>query len=108
MVCAEPAGAREQASGEWRIAAESLGRGLAELVPRSAIEAGPGPVRALLTFGQATAVRRSTALLRACRELGQRTGAAIGVSELRESPADASRAYREARGRGDDRSGAAG
>lgn len=96
MVCAEPAGAREQASGEWRIAAEALGRGLAELVPRSAIEAGPGPVRALLTFGQG---QRPTidGLLRECRELGQRTGAAIGVSEPRESPADASRAYREAR-----------
>jgi GAF domain-containing protein len=95
MVCAEPAGAREQASGEWRAAAESLGRGLAELVPRSAIEAGPGPVRAVLVLGQA---RRQTVdgLLNACRELGQRNGAAIGLSELRESPADASRAYREA------------
>ncbi len=95
MVCAEPAGGREQSSGEWRAAAESLGRGLAELVPRSAIEAGPGPVRALLAFGQA---RQQTidGLLHACRELGQRTGTAIGVSELRETPADASRAYREA------------
>ncbi len=95
MVCAQPAGAREQSSGEWRAAAESLGRGLSELVPRSAIEAGPGPVRALLVFGQA---RQQTidGLLNACRELGQRTGTAIGVSEQRDTPADASRAYREA------------
>ena len=95
IVCAEPAGAREQASGEWRSAAESLGKGLSELVPRSAIEAGPGPVRALLSFGRG---RRQSIeeLLRECRELGQRTGASIGVSELRESPAEASRAYREA------------
>jgi GAF domain-containing protein len=96
MICAEPAGAREQSSGEWRTAAEALGRGLAELAPRSAIEAGPGPVRALLAFGPS---RRQTVetLLRECRELGQRTGAAIGVSEPREAPADAAGAYREAR-----------
>jgi DNA-binding PucR family transcriptional regulator len=36
-------------------------------------------------------------LLRACRELGQRDGAVIGVSELRQVPADAAGAYREAR-----------
>jgi GAF domain-containing protein len=96
MICAGPAGTREQASGEWRIAAEALGRGLGGLAPRTAIEAGPGPVRALLSFGPR---RRPTleAVLAECRELGQRTGAAIGVSEPRESPADAAGAYREAR-----------
>jgi GAF domain-containing protein len=96
MICAEPAGSREPSSVQWRTAAEALGRGLAELAPRSAIEAGPGPVRALLAFGPS---RRQPveALLRECRELGQRTGAAIGVSEPRESPADAAGAYREAR-----------
>jgi GAF domain-containing protein len=96
MLRAEPAGSREQSSGEWRTAAEALGRGLAELAPRSAIEAGPGPVRALLAFGSG---RRCAidSLLRQARELGQRTGAVIGVSELRESPADAAGAYREAR-----------
>ncbi len=96
MLCAEPSGGREQSSGAWRLAAEDLGRGLAELVPRCAIEAGPGPVRALLSFGQAR--RQSVeALLPEFRELGQRTGAAIGVSEPRESPGDAPGAYREAR-----------
>jgi GAF domain-containing protein len=96
MLCAEPSGRREQSSGAWRLAAEDLGRGLAELVPRCAIEAGPGPVRALLSFGQA---RRQSVegLLPEFRELGQRTGAAIGVSEPRESPGDAPGAYREAR-----------
>jgi len=96
MLRAEPAGSRQQSSGEWRNAAEALGRGLAELAPRSAIEAGPGPVRALLAFGSG---RRCAvdSLLRDARELGQRTGAVIGVSELRESPADAAGAYREAR-----------
>ena len=96
IVCAEPAGGREHASGEWRTAAESLGSGLAELVPRSAIEAGPGPVRAVLGLGQA---HRQTVdgVLNACRELGQRTGAAIGVSELHQTPADGSSAYRESR-----------
>ncbi len=96
MVCAEPAGAREHGSGEWRTTAEALGHGLAELAPRSAIEAGPGPVKALLTSGPHRS-QSVEGLLRACRELGQRTGATIGVSELRESPADAAGAYREAR-----------
>ena len=36
-------------------------------------------------------------LLRDARELGQAHGAVVGVSELREAPADAARAYREAR-----------
>jgi GAF domain-containing protein len=96
MLRAEPAGSRTQSSGEWRNAAEALGRGLGELAPRSAIEAGPGPVRALLAFGSG---RRCAidSLLRDARELGQRTGAVIGVSELRESPAEAAGAYREAR-----------
>ena len=95
MVCAEPSGSREPSSSAWRLDAEDLGRRLAELVPRCAIEAGPGPVRALLSCGQA---RRLSVegLLREFRELGQRTGAAIGVSELRESPGDAPGAYREA------------
>jgi GAF domain-containing protein len=96
MLCAEPAGTREQSSGEWRTAAEALGRHLAELAPRSAIEAGPGPVRALLAFGTA---RRPAmdGLLRDARELGKASGAVIGVSEVRDAPADADGAYREAR-----------
>ncbi len=96
LLRAEPAGDRDQSSGEWRTAAEELGRGLAQLAPRTAIEAGPGPVRALLAFGS---VQRSATdeLLRQVRELGQRTGAVIGVSEPRDSPADAAGAYREAR-----------
>jgi GAF domain-containing protein len=96
MLEARPAGAREQSSGEWRTAAEAVGRGLAGLAPRSAVEAGPGPVRALLAF--ATARRPAVdALLREARELGQAQGAVFGVSELRETSADAARAYREAR-----------
>jgi hypothetical protein len=96
IVCAEPARGREPASGEWRAAADELGRGLAELAPRTAIEAGPGPVRALLALG----ARRSDGLeevLGTCRELGRRTGAALGVGELRAQPRDAAGAYREAR-----------
>ena len=96
IVFAEPAGRQDQASGEWRITADSIGRALTELAPRSAVEAGPGPVRALLSLGQARA-QSVEGLLRACRELGQRTGAAIGVSEPRGSPSDATGAYREAR-----------
>ena len=96
LLRAEPAGSRQQSSGEWRVAAEALARGLAELAPCSAIEAGPGPVRALLAFGSG---RRCAieSLLRDARELGQSTGAVIGVSELRDTPGDAAGAYREAR-----------
>ena len=34
--------------------------------------------------------------MRACRELGRRRGAAIGISELHEAPVDSARAYRQA------------
>jgi GAF domain-containing protein len=96
VLSAQPAGTRAQSTGEWRVAAEAVGRGLAELAPRSAIEAGPGPVRALLALGP---TRRTAvgAVLREARELGQSHGAVVGVSELRETPADAPGAYREAR-----------
>jgi GAF domain-containing protein len=96
IVLAEPAGSRTPGSGEWRIAAEALGRGLAELAPRSAIESGPGPVRALLSFGTSRPPLVDT-LLRGCRELGQRCGAVVGVSEIRRGSGEAPRAYREAR-----------
>ncbi|MBV8954721.1 MAG: helix-turn-helix domain-containing protein, partial [Solirubrobacterales bacterium] len=96
LVLAEPAAGREPGSGEWREAADAVGRGLAELSPSTAVEAGPGPVRALLALGSRGA-RRLEDVVRACRELGQSSGAAIGISELRDSPAEASRAYREAR-----------
>jgi GAF domain-containing protein len=96
MIRAEPAAGREPGSGEWREAAEEVGRGLASLAGDSAIEAGPGPVRAVLSVGTRRAARVEE-LLRACRELGQASGAAIGVSEMREAPGEATRAYREAR-----------
>jgi hypothetical protein len=96
IVEAEPAGDRPTSSGEWREAAERLGRALARLAPRTAIEAGPGPVRALLAFGP----ERETPideLLRQCRELGAEAGAVIGLSEWGRSPGEAGRAYQEAR-----------
>ena len=42
MVCAEPAAGREPGSGEWREAAEVVGRGLAELAPRAGDRGRPG------------------------------------------------------------------
>ena len=95
MLCAEPAAGREQGSGEWRAAAEVLGRDLAELAPRTAVEAGPGPVRAVLSLG-ARAPQRIEEVVRACRDLGRRRGAAIGLSELHSSAGDSARAYRQA------------
>jgi GAF domain-containing protein len=95
MVCAEPAGGLEPASVEWREAAEVLGRGIAALQPRAAVEAGPGPVRAALPLGSGRP-ERVEELLRSCEELGRQTRAAIGVSQLRASGAEAARAYREA------------
>jgi DNA-binding PucR family transcriptional regulator len=69
---------------------------LGALASRSAVAAGPGPVRALLAFGGS---RRPSidALMRECRGLGQQNGAVIGLSELRATAADAPSAYREAR-----------
>ena len=95
LVRAQPAGSRSRATGEWRASAELLGAELARLVPRSAVEAGPGPVRALLALGGGR--RRSLEqLLSPLRELGRRAGAVIGVSELRSTAADAATAHREA------------
>jgi GAF domain-containing protein len=95
MICAEPSGELESASVEWREAAEALGRGLAALHPRAAIEAGPGPVRAAIPLG-AGRPERVEELLRSCHELGGQTRAAIGVSQLHQAAAQATRAYREA------------
>jgi GAF domain-containing protein len=95
IVCAEPAGGLEQSSGEWRAAAEAIGRALAATVSGAAIEAGPGPVRAVLPIGTRR-VERIEEVLGACRELGRAHRAAIGVSEPREAPVHATHAYREA------------
>ena len=95
MVCAEPAGEREPSSVEWREAAEEVGRGLSAMHPRAAVEAGPGPVRAAVPLGIGRP-ERVEELLHACRELGSRKSAAIGVSQMRSVAAEASRAYREA------------
>jgi GAF domain-containing protein len=95
LLCAEPAGSRGQGSAEWRAAAEQLGRGLAALAPRTAVEAGPGPVRALLSF-EVRRAGRLEELTGACRELGRQFGAAVGLSELRDIPDDSARSYREA------------
>jgi len=99
LVWAQPIGAREQASGDWRSDAEALGHALAELAPASAVEAGPGPVRALLSLGP-TPDRVAATIARECRELGERHAAVIGVSEPRRVPGDAASAYREARDAG--------
>jgi GAF domain-containing protein len=95
MVCAVPTGEREQGSGKWRATAQALGEGLADLASSTAIEAGPGPVRAVLALGTRAAEKLDD-VLPACRDLGQHTGAAIGVSERHAAPGDATRAYREA------------
>ena len=96
LVHAEPAAGREPGSGEWRDAAETIGRELAALAATSAIEAGPGPVRALLALGVGRS-HRVEDVFRTCRELGIEHGAALGVSELCGSPGDGARGYREAR-----------
>ena len=96
MLYAGPAGDRDQASGEWRTAAEEVGRSLGALASRSAIDAGPGPMRALIgLFDQRG--KGAQDLLEECRELGSRTGSVIGISQQRDSPGDAADAYREAR-----------
>jgi GAF domain-containing protein len=95
IACAQPAEDRERSSGEWLDVAEELAGEFAALAPDTAIEAGPGPVRALLAL-RARAPQQLESVLRTSRELGARSGAAIGLSEVHEDPADAPRAYREA------------
>lgn len=95
MLRAEPAGGREATTVEWREAAEAVGRGIVALHPRSAVEAGPGPVRAAIPLGPGRP-ERVEELMAACQQLGAQTKAAIGVSQLHDAPARATRAYREA------------
>jgi len=95
MLCAEPAGGLEQGSGEWRAAAELLGREVSELAARAAVEAGPGPVRAVLSLGS-RASESVEDVVRGCRELGRRHGAAVGLSEPHDSPGGSARAYHQA------------
>jgi hypothetical protein len=95
MLCAEPAGDREQASRAWRAAAEQVGARLRTLVPGAAVEGGPGPVRAALPLARAGDGRVED-VMRTCRALGREAGAAIGVSGLGRASADATRAFREA------------
>jgi GAF domain-containing protein len=99
LIHAEPAAGREAGSGEWRDAAEAIGRELGALAGMSAVEAGPGPVRALLVLGIGR-THRVEDVLRTCRDLGSEHGAAIGISELCASPHDGARGYREARDAG--------
>jgi GAF domain-containing protein len=95
MVCAQPTGKGVQGSGEWRAEAQAIGRGLSDLATNSALETGPGPVRALLAL-DARRAHKLDEILSVCRELGQQSAAAIGISELHDQPGDATRAYREA------------
>lgn len=95
VLCAEPAGGRQQGSGEWRDAAELLGRELSQVSSRSAIEAGPGPLRGLLALSPRRG-QQLEELLRNCREWGRTLAAAIGISDLHSAPAEATRAFREA------------
>jgi GAF domain-containing protein len=94
LVCAEPAGGGKAASGPWRSAAERLGRGLQQLAPRAAVEAGPGPVRAVLPLDPGAS--RLDSVTRACRQLGHAHGAVIGMAQPRRARAHAARALREA------------
>jgi GAF domain-containing protein len=95
LVCAQPVSGREQSSGEWRAAAIALGRGLSELAPRTAIDPGPGPLRALLALGTRR-TERIEEVAAVCRELGGEQGAAVGMSGPYSSADSAARAYREA------------
>ena len=95
LVCAQPAGGRTTSSPEWRECAQAIGAGVARLAPRTAIESGPGPVRALIAPG-GPGDPPLDELLAACRELGAGHGAAVGLSEWARSPEEAGRAFREA------------
>jgi GAF domain-containing protein len=93
IACVEP----EQSASAvgWQERAEELARGLAELTSRSAVEVGPGPLRAVLSLPSASqqAVEQ---LLGRMRDLGRSLGAAIGVSERSGTPERGPVALREA------------
>jgi len=95
VVYAQPAAGHEQGSGEWRAAAQAMAGELTGVAVRAAIEAGPGPLRGLLVLARRRA-ERFEEVLRTCRALAGANGAAMGVSETRSSPGEATRAYREA------------
>jgi GAF domain-containing protein len=95
LVCAEPAGGRDTSASDWQSTAESLGQALGQLIPRAAVEAGPGPVRALLPL-EVSSRERLDDVLRDCRQLGRAHGAVLGLAGLRDSTAEGVRAFREA------------
>jgi len=95
VVCIEPPADGAFASATWHETAAQLGRELRALAGRGAIEAGPGPVRGLLTLSPHQA-QRYEELLVALRALGRERGAAIGISDPHRGAVDGARAYREA------------
>jgi GAF domain-containing protein len=95
ILYAQPAAGREQGSGEWRDAAQAMAGALTGLAVRTAIEAGPGPLRGLLVLG-GRRPDRVEELLRDCRALAAEHGVAMGVSGVNSAPGEATRAYREA------------
>jgi GAF domain-containing protein len=95
MICANPAGTATTSSAAWRGIAETVGGELARLAPRSAVESGPGPVRALIAPGRPDRLPIDR-LLATCRELGAAHGIAVGVSDWARTPEDAARVFRQA------------
>ena len=96
MVCAEPAGGRERGSGEWRASAEELGRGARRTGPRRGDRRRARTGARAAGAGHAVARNPSSSCCASAVSWAKRGGAAIGISELHERPADATRAYREA------------
>ncbi len=96
LLCALPARGIEQASRAWRAAAEELARELATLAPHTAIEPGPGPLRALLAH-EIRRPERIEEVIGRCRELGLQHRAVVGLAEPQHTAAESGRAFREAR-----------
>lgn len=95
LLCAEPAGGGDTSASDWRATAEQLGQALVALIPRAAVEAGPGPVRALLPLEVASKARLDV-VLADCRQLGRTHGAVLGLAGVRDSAAEGVRAFGEA------------
>ena len=96
LLSALPARGIEQASRAWRAAAEELARELAKLAPHTAIEPGPGPLRALLAY-EVRRPERIEEVIGRCRELGLQHRAVVGLAEPQHTATEAGRAFREAR-----------
>ncbi|WP_249012337.1 GAF domain-containing protein [Conexibacter sp. DBS9H8] len=95
IACATPAGGGDTSAADWSATAERVGLALAQRASRTAVEAGPGPVRALIVLDH-PARERAEALLEDSRAVGAEHGVALGLSGVHHGAEELVRCHREA------------